>query len=110
SISGAVGGDDDFEAVGRVVLRQRVLDLAADTALFVVGGDDERHRRTCFSERLFSHRAATPRSKGQQRARVAEIRVEHQANGGPEESGGDHAANILVQRSTMARRSRSETK
>jgi hypothetical protein len=41
AIGRTVGGDDDLEQPGRVVLRERVENLVANPLLFVVGRDDE---------------------------------------------------------------------
>ena len=40
-----VRGDDDLEAVGRVVEREEVLEATLDHRLLVVGGDDDADRR-----------------------------------------------------------------
>jgi hypothetical protein len=45
AVGGAVGGDDQLEALARVVEREDVGDLGGDHALLVVGGDDQRHAR-----------------------------------------------------------------
>ncbi len=40
-VGGAVGGDDDLQALARVVERERVGDFGGDHLLLVVGGDDQ---------------------------------------------------------------------
>ena len=45
AVDRAVGRDDDLEPVGRVVERERVLQLGLDHRRFVVGGDEQADAR-----------------------------------------------------------------
>ena len=82
----AVAGDDDLQALARVVERQCVGDLGRDHRLLGVGGDHERDARP--SVRLSdlgppARMPAQPRQRGQQHS-VAGLRVDEQARAEPE--------------------------
>ena len=119
-IGRAVGGDDDLERVGRVVLDQRVLELLGDPRLLVVCGDHERHARRDGS---LPHRTLPNEADRHQRARIAGVRVERERDEAPERdfiahgvtpAAGSEAARPntgtwLSTQSTMARLSRAES-
>jgi hypothetical protein len=95
----AVARDDHLQAVGRVVERARVGDLAGDHLLLAVGGDDERDGRQLARARPLAVRrtgARRRRGRGPQHAReqreqqpVAGLRVEDQGRAGPEDDRDD---------------------
>ena len=85
--------DHDLERVLRIVERERVLDAAANDGLLVVGGDDERDRRSLL--RL----ANRPRSETRERShreRIAGVRPRECAERTPEETLRNHAASISL--------------
>jgi len=90
-VAAAVAGDDDLEALARVVQRQRVLHLVRDHVALVVGGDDQRQRRRLGRRPCPGLSAgATPRAPRQareqrQKQRVAELRPDDQRHRRPED-------------------------
>ena len=61
AVGGAVGGDDQLQAVARVVEGERVGDFRRDHLLLVVGGDDQRDGGQARLAR-WRRRSSTPRA------------------------------------------------
>ena len=82
----AVAGDDDLEAVARVVERQRVGDLRRDDRLLGVRGDDQRDARAAAASAPARRPRGRRRRSSSERERVADLRPGQQA-GGDRENG-----------------------
>ena len=83
----AVGGDDDLDALGRVVEREQVLQATCDHALLVVRGDDDRDLGRLV---LPADRPRPETRERGRRERVARVRPGERAGADPEEGPGDH--------------------
>ena len=82
----SVRGDDDLEAIPRVVEAQAVQDLLADHVFFVVRGDDQRHARKAAA--LEARLRAAQRAQQEQQDGIARVDVRDRAEGSPEDDGG----------------------
>ena len=83
----AVRGDDDLEALARVVEREQVLEPPRDDRLLVVRRDDERDRRLDLPPR--DRPRAEPREQPHRR-RVPRVRPRERPQRAPEERLRDH--------------------
>ncbi len=82
AVGGAVGADEDFELAVFVFKGEGVLYFPADHTLFVVGGDQQRSRGPlAFRKDRRLHEAAAEQA---QRERIKKVRVQHGAEGQPE--------------------------
>ena len=93
AVARRVGRDDDLHQLPRVVQRQRVVQLALDHRLLVVGGDQERHRR----QDVRSGNGTRPHAREQgDEQRVADVRPDDRPEAHPEHDleQEDHIASV----------------
>ncbi len=82
-VARGVRGDEDAQAIARVVERERVLELALDHVVLVVGGDHERDARP---EALVRARRARPQPRQRRdEQRVQRVRPDERGEREPED-------------------------
>ena len=79
----AVGGDDHLEQLARVVERERVVELALDHVLLVVGGDDQADAGRLAAGVGRGTAAASRAAQRAQQQRIAGMRVGDQRRASP---------------------------
>ena len=96
-----IRGDDHVEELGRVVLREQILEPALDHRLLVVGGHDHRHARRPVGRGDRSPAHAREQSRGE---RIADMRPDDQSGAHPEHDLEDeHGSTVTARQAPTTR-------